>query len=399
MNNTKKGFATRQIHSGKLNIPGISPLAMPIFQTSTFVFDNVEQGSKRFATEEEGYIYSRLGNPNANQLAIKLADLENGEMALVTASGMGAITTVFWTILSAGDHVLADEMLYGCTYAFLKHGLTRFGVDVTFVDFTDFELVKKSLRENTKIVYFETPCNPDLKIIDIENISQIVHTYDNEIKVIVDNTFLTPFLQQPLNLGANVVVHSATKYLNGHSDVLAGVIVGKKDFITECALFGLKDMTGAIIGPFEAYLVQRGMKTLDMRMKRHSKSAQIIAEWLEGRNEIKRVLYPGLESHPEHKLAIKQMKMFGGIITFELNGTRENAEKFIDSLELCTLAVSLGGAESLIEHPASMTHSPYTEDELSSIGLSPTMIRLSVGLEDPEDIIEDFEKAFRKINM
>ena len=371
---------------------------MPIFQSSTFVFDNTKQGASRFSGEESGYIYTRLGNPNANQIAQKLAVLENAEAGLVMGSGMGAITTVMWTALKAGDHLLADDSLYGCTFSFFTHGLTRYGVEVTLVDFRDIELVKANIRPNTKVVYFETPTNPNLKLIDIEKVAKVAHSYNSDIKVIVDNTFCTPYIQRPLDLGADVVVHSATKYLNGHGDVIAGMAAGSAEFISECNLFGLKDMTGAVIGPFEAYLIGRGMKTLDIRVKRHSENAMTVAKYLESNPKVKRVYYPGLESHPQHELAIRQMRNgFGGIISFELNATKEESEKFINSLKLCTLAVSLGDAETLIEHPASMTHSTYTPEALAAAGIGESLIRLSVGLEEPEDIIKDLEEGLSLI--
>lgn len=393
-----QGFATKQIHTAHIDIPGINPLAMPIFQSSTFVFDNTKQGASRFSGEESGYIYTRLGNPNANQIAQKLAALENAEAGLVMGSGMGAITTVMWTALKAGDHLLADDSLYGCTFSFFTHGLTRYGVEVTLVDFRDIELVKANIRPNTKVVYFETPTNPNLKLIDIEKVAKVAHSYNSDIKVIVDNTFCTPYIQRPLDLGADVVVHSATKYLNGHGDVIAGMAAGSAEFISECNLFGLKDMTGAVIGPFEAYLIGRGMKTLDIRVKRHSENAMIVAKYLESNPKVKRVYYPGLESHPQHELALRQMRNgFGGIISFELNATKEESEKFINSLKLCTLAVSLGDAETLIEHPASMTHSTYTPEALAAAGIGESLIRLSVGLEEPEDIIKDLEEGLSLI--
>lgn len=395
--NKELGFATRQIHEGAMKIPGIGPLAMPIFQTSTFVFDNAQQGARRFACEEEGFIYTRLGNPNANQLAKKIANLEGGEAAIIAGSGIGAITTAIYSIVEAGDHILADTTLYGCTFAFIKHGLSKFGVESTFIDFSDVENVKKNIKPNTKVVYFETPCNPDLKIIDIKEVADAVHAINPEIQVVVDNTFCTPYIQRPLELGANVVVHSATKYLNGHGDVIAGVVVGSAEYITKCTLFGMKDMTGAVIGPFEAFLIARGMKTLDIRMKRHCANAMEIAQFLEADSHVKKVTYPGLKSHPRHEVAKKQMSLFGGMITFELNATREQTEEFINSLELCTLAVSLGDAETLIEHPASMTHSPLSEEELAEANLTPAMVRLSVGLEEPKDIIDDIKQAFVKV--
>lgn len=393
-----KGFSTKQIHTAHVDIPGINPLATPIFQTSTFVFDNTEQGARRFRGDESGYIYTRLGNPNANQLGEKIAVLENGEAGMVMSSGMGAITTVVWTALKAGDHLLADDALYGCTFSYFTHGLTRFGVEVTLVDFQDIDAVKANLRENTKVVYFETPTNPNLKLVDITAISEIAHKHNPDIKVIIDNTFCTPYLQRPLDMGADVVIHSATKYLNGHGDVIAGMAAGKVDFITECSMFGLKDMTGAVIGPFEAFLINRGLKTLDIRVKKHCESALEIAKYLENHPMVKRVYYPGLKSHPQHELALKQMKNgFGGIIAFELNATKDESERFINALKLCTLAVSLGDAETLIEHPASMTHSTYTPEALEAAGISESLIRLSVGLEDVEDIIDDLDMGLKLI--
>ena len=386
------GFATKQIHTGKIEIPGIAPLATPIFQTSTFEFETTAQGAHRFAGEEAGYIYTRLGNPNTTKIGEKLAALEHAEAGMAMASGMGAVTTVMWTVLHAGDHLLADDALYGCTFSFFTHGLTRYGVEVTLVDFEDLDAVRAAIRPNTKAFYFETPPNPILKLIDIAAISKIAHENCPDAKVIVDNTFATPYLQRPLDLGADVVIHSATKYLNGHGDVIAGMAAGTKEFIDECNLFGLKDMTGAVLGPFEAFLIDRGLKTLDIRVKKHCENAMRVATFLEGHPMVKRVIYPGLESHPRHELAKKQMHGgFGGIITFELNATREQSAEFVNSLKLCTIAVSLGDAETLIEHPATMTHSTYTPEALEQAGIGESMLRLSVGLEDAEDIIADLK--------
>ncbi len=392
------GFATQQIHVGKLEIPGIAPLATPIFQTSTFEFATTEQGAKRFALEEPGYIYTRLGNPNITKIGQKLAALEHAEAGMAMSSGMGAVTTVLWTALKAGDHLLADDALYGCTFSFFTHGLTRYGVEVTLVDFSDIEKVREAIRPNTKVFYFETPTNPNLKIIDIEAVAKLAHETCPEAKVIVDNTFATPYLQRPLDLGADVVIHSATKYLNGHGDVIAGMAAGKADFIQECTLFGLKDMTGAVLGPFEAYLIDRGLKTLDIRVKKHCENAMKVAKFLEGHPMVKRVIYPGLESHPRHDVAKKQMRNgFGGIVTFELNATREESAEFTNSLKLCTIAVSLGDAETLIEHPATMTHSTYTPEALEEAGIGVSMLRISVGLEDAEDIIADLDTCLNAL--
>lgn len=394
---SKMGFATRQIHTGAIKVPGIAPLATPIFQSSTFVFDSAAQGAARFAGNEKGYIYTRLGNPNSQQVADKLASLEGAEAALVLSSGMGAITTAFWTLLKAGDHVLADETLYGCTFAFLNHGISRYGVEVTFTDFSDMKNIEKNLRPNTKVVYFESPCNPTMKLNDIQSIAALAHKTLPGVMVIVDNTFCTPYIQRPLSLGADAVVHSGTKYLNGHGDVISGMIAGSAEYIHECAMFGLKDMTGAVLSPFDSYLISRGMKTLDIRMEKHCKNAMAVAEFLEAHPKVAQVYYPGLKSNRYYELAKKQMRLPGGIMAFELAADRATSEKFINSLELCTLAVSLGDAETLIEHPASMTHSAYSPAELKEAGIGESLIRLSVGLEDADDIIADLRAALDRI--
>lgn len=397
MENLKnKKFATKAIHGGHKKDPVSGALTTPIYQTSTFVFDSAEQGGRRFALEEDGFIYSRLGNPTNAQLEEKMALLENGEACMSTGSGIGAITSALWTALKAGDHIVASKTLYGCTYAMLNHGISRYGVEVTFVDATNLDEVKGAMKENTKVVYLETPANPDLKLVDIEAISKIAHTVEG-CMVFVDNTFCTPYLQRPLELGADVVVHSATKYLNGHGDVIAGFVVGKKDFITQVRLFGVKDMTGSVLSPFDAYLILRGMKTLQIRMDRHTKNAIEVAKFLESHPNVETVSYPGLESFPQYELAKKQMDMPEGMIAFEVKGGLEGGKKLLNSLELCTLAVSLGDCETLIQHPASMTHSPYTQEERAEAGISEGLIRISVGLEDAEDIIADLKQGLDRL--
>ena len=394
MNTEKKlGFATRQIHAGKVKNAAGS-LCDPIYQTSTFEFETVEQGGARFAGQENGYIYSRLGNPTVATLEAKVAELEGGEAALATASGMGAISTAIWSSVEGGDEIVASDTLYGCTFALLNHGISKFGVKAHLVDMTDMDALKAALNEKTKVVYLETPCNPTLKIVDIAAVAKVAHEYNADIKVVVDNTFCTPYLQRPLELGADVVVHSATKYLNGHGDVIAGVIVGKADFITQCRMFGLKDMTGAVMSPFNAFLMARGMKTLDIRMERHCANAQKVAEFLESHPAVAKVYYPGLESFEGHEIAKRQMKLPGGMISIELKASREATAAALNKLELCTIAVSLGDAETLVEHPATMTHSTYTAEELKASGISEGLVRISIGLEDPEDIIADFKAAF-----
>ena len=388
----KMGFGTKTIHAGHQKDPVSGALCTPIFQTSTFVFDSAEQGGRRFALEEPGYIYSRLGNPTNTQLEDKIALLEGGEAAMSTASGMGAISASLWSALKAGDHMIASDTLYGCTFALLNHGLTRFGIDVEFVDAGDPENIRKAMRPNTKVVYLETPANPTLKVIDLKAISDIAHE-NEECMVMVDNTFCTPYLQRPIEFGADVVLHSATKYLNGHGDVIAGFAVGKQEFINQVRLFGVKDMTGAVLSPFDAYLLQRGMKTLEVRMDRHCANAMEVAKFLESHPAIEEVYYPGLESHPQYELAKKQMSLPGAMIAFELKGGVEEGRKLMNSVELCTLAVSLGDTETLIQHPASMTHSPYEPEERLAAGISDGLVRLSVGLENYEDIIADLKKS------
>lgn len=389
------GFATKAVHGGTTENAAGS-LATPIYQTSTFYFDSAEQGGRRFAGEEGGYIYSRLGNPTTKVLEDKIAMLEGAEAGAAMSSGMGAISSALWTLLKAGDHVVASKTLYGCTFALLNHGLTRYGVEVDFVDVTDPENVKRAMKENTKVVYLETPANPTMLITDIEAVSKIAHEVEG-CQVIVDNTFCSPYLQQPLSLGADVVVHSATKYLNGHGDVIAGIVVGKEEFITQVKMFGVKDMTGSVLSPNDAFLLIRGMKTLHVRMDRHCSNAMEIAKFLEAHPAVEKVYYPGLESFEGHELAKKQMSQFGGIMAFEVKGGVEAGKKLMNSLHLCILAVSLGDAETLIEHAASMTHSPYNQEEREAAGISDGLVRLSVGLENVEDIIGDLKQGLDQL--
>ena len=391
----KCGLGTTAIHAGTLkNLYGT--LAMPIYQTSTFIFDSAEQGGRRFALEEAGYIYTRLGNPTTTVLENKIAALEEGEAAVATSSGMGAISSTLWTVLKAGDHVVTDKTLYGCTFALMCHGLTRFGIEVTFVDTSNLDEVKNAMKENTRVVYLETPANPNLKIVDIEALAKIAHTNPNTL-VIVDNTFATPYMQKPLTLGADVVVHSVTKYINGHGDVIAGLVITNKALADQIRFVGLKDMTGAVLGPQDAYYIIRGMKTFEIRMERHCKNARKVVEFLNNHPKIEKVYYPGLETHPGYEIAKKQMKDFGAMISFELKGGFEAGKTLLNSLKLCSLAVSLGDTETLIQHPASMTHSPYTKEEREAAGITDGLVRLSVGLENVEDIIADLEHGLEKI--
>lgn len=395
-NGRMRGFGTKAVHSGNFVETAFGAHEVPIYQTSAFVFKDCEQGGSRFEGSADGYIYSRLGNPTVTALEQKLAALENAEAAAATGSGMGAISSAMWTVLRTGAHIIADNVLYGCTFAYLTHGLTRYGVEVTLTDLSDPENLKKALKSNTAAVYLETPANPTLKITDIKAISDIAHDFNKNIMVIADNTFATPFLQRPLELGCDAVVHSMTKYLNGHGDVVSGAVAGKEAFIKDVKMFGIKDMTGAVMSPHDAFLVNRGMKTLEVRMRRHCENAAVIVDYLSKHSAVEIVYYPGLPNHPGHETAARQMSGFGGIVSFELKGGKAAGIKLLNSLKLCTLSVSLGDVETLIEHPASMTHSTYGAEELKKAGIPEGLVRMSVGLEDPADIIEDLEQGLTK---
>jgi methionine-gamma-lyase len=392
-NNNKLSFATRSVHTGYDSADNEGSLNPPIYMTSTFAFDSVEQGVGRFSGEQQGYFYSRISNPTQEILETRLASLEEGEAALATASGMGAITATLWTLVGPGDQILVDETLYGCTFSFMEHGLKKFGVDICYADFTNHAEVQSKLTDKTKVVYFETPVNPNMRVIDIAAISALAKDYSGDIKVIVDNTYCTPALQRPITMGADLVVHSATKYLGGHGDLIAGAVVGDAETIRQIRLFGLKDMTGAVIAPMTVFLILRGIKTLQLRMERHCQNAQVIAEMLAQHPAVDQVFFPGLKNDPWHKVAAKQMDAFGGMIALELKGGHEAAVRTLNKLKLAKLAVSLGDAETLIQHPASMTHSVYTAEERAEHGISEGLVRISAGLEAVEDIIADLKQA------
>lgn len=392
---TTQGFATRAIHHGYNPMDHQGALVPPVYMTSTFAFPDTENGGDRFAGEREGYIYGRLGNPTQNYLEERLASLEGGEAALATSSGMGAITSAIWSLVAPGDEIIADKNLYGCTFAYFHHGLTKFGVVIKYVDMREPQNVAAALTDKTRIVYFETPSNPNNRLVDIKTVADIAHSQD--VTVIVDNTYCTPYLQQPLSLGADLVVHSATKYLGGHGDLVAGAVIGTKEMLDEIRYVGLKDMTGAVIAPMDAFLIMRGMKTLELRMDRHCSSALSIAELINQHPAVDTIYYPGLENFQQHDLAKRQMKDFGGMIAFELNGGLESGVKFMDNLDLVTRAVSLGDAETLVQHPASMTHSTYTPEERAEFGITDGLVRLSVGLETLTDIQQDLLRSLDSV--
>ncbi|MEH6633193.1 MAG: methionine gamma-lyase [Halopseudomonas aestusnigri] len=386
-----KGFATRAIHHAYNPLDHQGALNPPVYMSSTFAFDTAAQGGRRFQEEEGGYIYSRISNPTLALLEERMAILEGGEAALVTSSGMGAITSVFWTLVNPGDEIIVDRTLYGCTFSFFNHGLERFGVKIRHVDLTDPAKLAEAISDKTRIVYFETPANPNMRVVDIAAISEVAHT--KGATVVVDNTYCSPYLQRPLELGADLVVHSATKYLGGHGDLMAGVVVGSAELMHDIRLVGLKDMTGAVLSAQDANLILRGLKTLNLRMDRHCKSALTVACYLESHSLVSKVYYPGLESFEYYDVAKKQMSDFGGMIALELKGGLDMGRNFIDACQMIVRAVSLGDAETLIQHPATMTHSTYTEEERAKYDITDSLVRLSVGLEEEEDILSDLEQA------
>jgi len=390
-----KHIETQAIHSGRINDEQFGSLATPLYQTSTFIFKNAQEGAERFAGEKEGYIYTRLGNPTTRQLEMRIATMENMEDAAATATGMAAVSAALLANLEAGDHLIASKALYGCSFALISHQLKKFGIDATFVDMEEPSNIEKAIQENTKLIFLETPINPNLVVLDLEAICNIAKKHN--LLSIIDNTFLTPVLQQPKRFGADIVIHSATKYLNGHGDVVAGLVCGTSEMIEHIKLTVLKDI-GATISPHDAWLILRGLKTLAVRIERHCQNAQLIAEFLESHPMIEKVYYPGLPSHPGHKFIGKQMKAAGGVIAFELKGDLKSGEFFINHMNLFSIAVSLGDAESLIQHPASMTHSPYTQEERQQAGISDNLIRISVGLEHVSDLISDLKDALHKVS-
>ena len=397
MMNKNAKFQTRAIHHGYDAKQFHGSLNPPIYMTSTFAFDNVQQGADAFEGENNHYIYSRLGTPSQTLLEKRMANLEGGEAALATASGMGAITSAFWSLVEPGDEIIADSTLYGCTFSFLEHGLKKFGVTITYCDLSDVENLKKIISDKTKVVYGESPANPNMRLLDIAALAKVIKNTDT--KLVIDNTYCSPYLQRPIEMGADLVVHSATKYLGGHGDLIAGFVIGDAETLETIRYYGLKDMTGSVISAMDIALILRGLKTLHVRMDRHCENAMKVAQFLENHDLVSKVYYPGLESFEQYDLAQKQMAQAGGMIAFEVIGDRETGAEFINQLQMILCAVSLGDTETLIQHPASMTHSTYTEEELAEHLISPTLLRLSVGLEDVNDIIADLDQALDTLSL
>jgi len=395
MNHKKKplGFNTKVIHSGGQKDQWGS-VVTPIYQTSTFSFRDVEHGAALFAGEEEGYIYTRFCNPTIADLENTIAEMEHGYKAIGCASGMAAVSVVFTAYLHAGAHIVAHNALYGATLTVLETIFKKFGVESTFVDTTVLDNVKSAIRPNTKLIFLETPANPTIGICDIAAICEIAKQHN--ITVCVDNTFCSPFLQKPLELGADVVLHSMTKFINGHADIVGGIVVTKDKEEYEQLLPSMRTL-GFNMDPHQAFLARRGLKTLGIRMERAQENAKQIAVFLENHPKVKSVLYPGLPSHPQYKLAQRQMSGPGAMISFELKGGFEAGKTLMNNVELAVLAVSLGGIETLIQHPASMTHSKLSKEAREKAGITEGLVRLSVGIEEFEDIIADLQQALGKI--
>ncbi|MDH4210853.1 MAG: aminotransferase class I/II-fold pyridoxal phosphate-dependent enzyme [candidate division WOR-3 bacterium] len=384
---------TDVVHGGQHPDKHTGALSPPIYQTSTFVFRDADHGARLFKGEEQGYIYTRISNPTIELLASKIAFLESAQAGSVFASGLAAIFNVVVSVVKSGENVVSDDTIYGGTYTLFKNVLPNLGIEVIFVDASDSEQVTASINERTKLMFVETPANPTLKIIDIAQCAETACS--RGIPLCVDNTFATPYLQKPIEIGADIVVHSATKYFGGHGDIIGGVVVGKQDFIKDMWK-SAKDI-GACISPFNAWLILRGLKTLAVRMDRHCMNAQKVAEFLAQHNKVEHVYYPGLKSHPGYDVACRQMRGFGGMVGFDVKGGKEAGKAIMNSVKLCTLAVSLGDVDTLIEHPGSMTHSGYSESELLESGINPGFVRISIGLEHADDIIEDLDQALERI--
>ncbi|HEX6850937.1 MAG TPA: PLP-dependent aspartate aminotransferase family protein, partial [Candidatus Polarisedimenticolaceae bacterium] len=385
----KTGFFTKLVHAGAPK-DAYGSAVTPIYQTSTFGFRNAQEGADRFAGKADGYIYTRLGNPTIHALEACVAELEEGVGGVATSSGMGAVLTVYMALLDQGSHVVSTASVYGPSRGLLEDHFARFGVTATFVDTSDVRNVERALRPNTRFVYVETPSNPSMQVTDIAATAAAARKAG--CLLVVDNTFASPYLQRPLLLGADVALHSVTKFINGHADVVGGILVAKDPELLR-RLRSVMIATGCNMDPHQAFLVHRGLKTLALRLDRAQASAQRIAAWLESRPDVAWVRYIGLPSHPQHELSKRQMSGFGAMISFELKGGFDAGERLMNRVRLATLAVSLGGVETLVEHPASMTHAKMAPAERLKAGITEGLVRYAVGIEEPEDLIEDLRQA------
>jgi len=393
MDAKKMGFNTKLVHGGDFE-DAFGSAVTPIYQTSTFAFRDAQHGANLFAGKEKGYIYTRIGNPTIEALENKLAMLENGFGGVAVASGMAAVSTVYFTYLKQGDHMISTSAVYGPSRGLMENVLHQLGVESTYIDTSDLSLIESSIKPNTKMLYLETPANPTITLTDIEEASKIAHKHG--IIVVVDNTFSSPYLQKPLDLGADVVLHSLTKFINGHADIVGGAVVAKTEEDHK-RLRKTMTLLGGNMDPHQAYLVIRGVKTLSLRIEKATENAKKVAEYLENHPKVAWVKYPGLKSHTQYDLAKKQMKDFGSMISFELKGGYDAGVVLMNNVKVALLAVSLGGVESLIQHPASMTHASVPKESREAAGITDGLVRYSVGIEDVEDLLNDLEQALAKI--
>ena len=394
MNTKDLGFNSKLIHAGDYQ-DEFGSAVTPIYQTSTFSFKSAQHGADLFAGKEKGYIYTRIGNPTIEVLEKKLAELENGHGGIALSSGMAAVSTVYMSLLKQSDHMISTGAVYGPSRGVMETHYSKFGVEYSYIDTSDLDLLEKTIRPNTRLLYLETPANPTIQLTDIKKASEIAHKHN--ILVCVDNTFCSPYLQKPLDLGADVVLHSLTKFINGHADIVGGAIIAKEkglyDIIRKAMVY-----TGGNMDPHQAFMVIRGVKTLSIRIDKAQESAMKVAEFLENHSKVEWIKYPGLKSFEQHELAKEQMNGFGSMISFGLKGGYEAGKTLMDNVHLATLAVSLGGVESLIQHPASMTHAAVSKEDKLAANITDGLVRYSVGIEDVEDLINDLGKALNMIN-
>ncbi|RSK27350.1 methionine gamma-lyase [Bacillus sp. HMF5848] len=390
-----KQFETKLIHNGYESRKYFDSLVPPIFQSATFTFETAEQGEARFSGETGGYIYSRLNNPTTQILEDRIAVLEGAEKALVFSSGMAAVSAVLLSLTKAGDHILCSEGVYGCTFGLLEMIKEKYQITHTLSPMQAESDLHESINENTALIYIETPINPTMKVIDLQMVAGIASKYN--IPVIVDNTFSSPYLQQPLALGCDVVVHSATKYISGHGDVIGGLVAGKKDLLEEISMTTRKDV-GGTMSPFDAWLLLRGLKTLHIRLDRHTENATAIVNKLKTHSKVEKIFYPGDKDNIHYPISKNQMHAGGGVLSFTIQGDKKCAQTFLNHLKLIKIAVSLGDAETLIQHPATMTHAVVPEEARLKMGITDNMLRLSVGLEAWTDIWADLEQALEVIS-
>lgn len=393
MKKKQLGFETKQVHAGHFK-DAYGSVAVPIYQTSTFEFIDADHGAACFAREDSGYIYSRIANPTIKAFEDNIASLENGYGGIATSSGMGAATTIYMALLGKGQHIVSTDAIYGPARAVIENHFSRFGVEYSYIDTSDTQNILRAIQPNTKVLYIETPANPTMQISDLKACASIAE--EHNLTLVVDNTFCSPFLQNPLDLGADVVFHSITKFINGHADVVGGVIVTKTEELYK-KIRPLMVNMGCNMDPHQAYMVLRGVKTLSIRVERAEQNARIIADYLEKHPKVNWIKYPGLPSHPQYELARQQMKGFGSMISFGIKDGFEGGKKLMNNVQLAKLAVSLGGVESLIQHPASMTHAIVPEKEKLMAGITPDLVRLSVGIEYINDLLSDLEEALKKV--